>query len=55
MRWPRPLERGTPGADAVTLSPELLRAALSAPDIDHAVDDFIKDWKSVYGETRLPD
>lgn len=43
------------GADAVTLSPELLRAALSAPDIDHAVDDFIMDWKSVYGETRLPD
>ncbi|WP_250638008.1 transaldolase family protein [Tessaracoccus flavescens] len=43
------------GADAVTLSPELLRAALSAPDIDRAVDDFIKDWKSVYGTSQLPD
>ena len=42
------------GADAVTLSPRLLRAALSAPDIDRAVDDFIKDWKTVYGTTTLP-
>ena len=42
------------GADAVTLSPKLLRAALSAPDIDRAVDDFIKDWKAIYGTTELP-
>ena len=42
------------GADAVTLSPKLLRQALSAPDISHAVDDFIDDWKSVYGTTTLP-
>lgn len=43
------------GADAVTLSPKLLRQALSVPDITHAVDDFIDDWKSVYGTTTLPD
>ena len=43
------------GADAVTLSPKLLRQALSAPDITHAVDDFIDDWESVYGTRVLPD
>ncbi|MBK7820877.1 MAG: fructose-6-phosphate aldolase [Tessaracoccus sp.] len=42
------------GADAVTLSPKLFRQALSAPDIAHAVDDFIADWESVYGTTTLP-
>ncbi|WP_197510645.1 beta/alpha barrel domain-containing protein [Tessaracoccus coleopterorum] len=43
------------GADAVTLSPKLLRQALSAPDITHAVDDFIDDWHSVYGTKTLPE
>lgn len=43
------------GADAVTLSPKLLRAALGAPMIGSAVDDFIKDWKDIYGTTTLPD
>ena len=43
------------GADAVTLSPKLLRQALSAPDILGAVDDFISDWKSVYGTKTLPE
>ena len=43
------------GADAVTLSPKLLRQALSAPDILGAVDDFVSDWKSVYGTKTLPE
>ncbi|WGT46824.1 fructose-6-phosphate aldolase [Tessaracoccus lacteus] len=43
------------GADAVTLSPKLLRQALSVPDITNAVDTFIADWESVYGTRSLPD
>ena len=43
------------GADAVTLSPKLLRQALSVPDITHAVDVFIEDWESVYGTRTLPE
>ena len=43
------------GADAVTLPPKLLRAALSAPGIEAAVDAFISDWKKIYGTTSLPD
>ena len=43
------------GADAVTLSPKLLRVALSAPGIEAAVDTFIDDWEKVYGTRSLPD
>ncbi|AQP48121.1 fructose-bisphosphate aldolase [Tessaracoccus aquimaris] len=43
------------GADAVTLSPKLLRQALSVPDITHAVDVFIEDWESIYGTRTLPE
>ena len=42
------------GAHAVTLSPKLLRQALSAPMIEDAVDAFISDWKEVHGTTTLP-
>lgn len=42
------------GADAVTLSPDLLRQALAAPDILAAVDAFVADWEVIYGTTRLP-
>lgn len=43
------------GADAVTLSPKLLRVALSAPGIEAAVDTFIDDWEKIYGTRSLPD
>ena len=43
------------GADAVTLPPKLLRAALSAPGIEAAVDTFIDDWEKIYGTRSLPD
>jgi transaldolase len=43
------------GAHAVTLSPSLLEAALGAPDIIAAVDQFSSDWRKVYGTNHLPD
>jgi len=43
------------GADAGTLPPKLLRAALSAPGIEAAVDTFIDDWEKIYGTRSLPD
>lgn len=42
------------GAHAVTMSPKLLRSALSAPDIVSAVDAFIADWEKTFGTTTLP-
>ncbi len=42
------------GADAVTLSPQLLQQALSAPDIITAVDRFVDDWEEIHGTTELP-
>jgi len=39
----------------VTLSPKLLRVALSAPGIEAAVDTFIDDWEKIYGTRSLPD
>ncbi|MFT4108797.1 fructose-6-phosphate aldolase [Propionicimonas sp.] len=42
------------GAAAVTLHPDLLRAALSSPDITQAVDAFTQDWFDTFGTTTLP-
>ena len=42
------------GADAVTLHPSLLRAALASPDIVSAVAAFADDWFDTYGTTHLP-
>ncbi|MGC3995809.1 MAG: fructose-6-phosphate aldolase [Propionicimonas sp.] len=42
------------GAAAVTLHPDLLRAALSSPDITQAVDAFAQDWFDTFGTTTLP-
>lgn len=42
------------GASAVTLSPMLLRAALSAPDVREAVTLFAADWYSTFGTDSLP-
>ena len=41
------------GAEAITVPPELLDTALAHPSIDLAVENFRKDWVSVYGD-RTP-
>jgi len=42
------------GAQAVTLPPGLLRAALSTPDVNQAVGAFANDWYETFGTTTLP-
>jgi TalC/MipB family fructose-6-phosphate aldolase len=41
------------GAGACTVRPELLSTGLAMPSITQAVDDFSKDWESVFGERTL--
>ena len=41
------------GAQAVTVSPDLLEAGLAHPSIAKAVDDFAKDWEASYQRTSL--
>lgn len=41
------------GAQAVTVNPEILDKMLEHPLTDWSVDQFIKDWESVYGEGKL--
>ena len=43
------------GAQAITVPPELLDTALAHPSIGEAVDNFRKDWISVYGDKTLAD
>lgn len=43
------------GAQAITVPPELLDTALAHPSIGDAVDNFRKDWVSVYGDKTLAD
>ena len=43
------------GAHAVTIDPALVENALAMPDIAKAVDDFSRDWKTVYGERMISD
>lgn len=43
------------GAEAVTVPPELLDAALANPSIDLAVKNFGKDWEKVYGSKGIAD
>ncbi len=43
------------GAQALTVPPELLDTAMAHPSIDLAVENFRKDWSSVYGERTLCD
>ncbi|AGK95648.1 fructose-6-phosphate aldolase [Clostridium pasteurianum] len=38
------------GAQMVTVSPDLLHTAFKMPSIQKAVDDFVADWKGVFGE-----
>ncbi|MCW5954834.1 MAG: fructose-6-phosphate aldolase [Propionibacteriaceae bacterium] len=42
------------GAQAVTLPPRLLRAALATPDVTQAVQVFADDWQQTFGTTGLP-
>jgi len=42
------------GAQAVTLPPQLLRAALSTPDVTTAVQVFASDWRATFGTDGLP-
>lgn len=42
------------GATAVTLSPRLLRAALTTPDVTQAVSTFTTDWYETFGAHTLP-
>ncbi|MCF0132609.1 MAG: fructose-6-phosphate aldolase [Blautia sp.] len=41
------------GGEAVTVSGDLLTTMVKNAVIDFAVDGFIKDWKSVYGDKKL--
>lgn len=43
------------GADAATVSPDLYPKLISHPMTDLAIETFGKDWKSVYGDTKIPD
>ena len=43
------------GAQAITVPPELLDTAPAHPSIGEAVDNFRKDWISVYGDKTLAD
>jgi len=42
------------GAGAVTVPPQLLRAALRTPDVAQAVEDFASDWRETFGTDGLP-
>ncbi|MCA0252745.1 MAG: fructose-6-phosphate aldolase [Actinobacteria bacterium] len=42
------------GAQAVTLPPQLLRAALATPDVTQAVAAFAGDWYDTFGTDTLP-
>lgn len=41
------------GAQAATMDPSILSAALGQPYIQKAVEDFDADWKSVYGDCTI--
>lgn len=42
------------GATAVTVPPQLLRAALTTPDVNQAVESFAADWRETFGTDELP-
>lgn len=43
------------GADAATVSPDLYPKLIAHPMTDLAIETFEKDWKSVYGDNKIPD
>ncbi|GAA3009747.1 fructose-6-phosphate aldolase [Tetragenococcus solitarius] len=38
------------GAQAVTVAPDIIEQALAMPSISQAVDDFAKDWETIFGK-----
>lgn len=42
------------GAQAVTVQPGLLRAALNTADVNQAVQTFAADWRDTFGTDGLP-
>ena len=43
------------GGHAVTINPELYEQLVYHPLTLYAIDDFKRDWESVYGEKKIPD
>ena len=43
------------GAQAVTINPDLFPHLIYHPLTMYAIDDFDKDWESVYGSKKIPD
>lgn len=43
------------GADAVTINPELFDMLIYHPLTYYAIDDFNKDWETVYGDKKILD
>ena len=43
------------GGHAVTINPELYEQLVYHPLTLYAIDDFKKDWESVYGDKKIPD
>ena len=41
------------GADAVTINPDLFDTLIYHPLTYYAIDDFAKDWESVYGDKKV--
>jgi len=47
------LEIGLAGAQAVTVAPDIFRKMIEHPLVDSSVEQFIRDWKSLYKKERL--
>ena len=43
------------GSDAITINPELFEKLTYHPLTLYAIDDFMKDWQSVYGDKTIQD
>ena len=43
------------GAHAITINPDLFDMLIYHPHTYYAIDDFSKDWESVYGEDKVSD
>lgn len=41
------------GADAITMSSDILDTGLGAPVITAAINNFTKDWQTIYGKTTI--
>ena len=43
------------GADAVTINPDLFEMLVYHPLTYYAIDDFCKDWETIYGDKTILD